>query len=844
MTVLRFILIVMTIKAVFLGGTSLGVAARVDEEEIRFIEGLRERRLFTLAADHCRQLLGWEDLEEGARVPLTLEWIRTCFAKALHSPPEERFAAWEQARRIAADFEQDDPDRPQGLLVRVQDALTVLAWAEMHRRESEVLADPEPALETARTALREARRLLNQRQDELSERIRLRHRQPGESGELTADQLISLQHRLHFHLARTYRNRALCYPPDSEDRVAALISSVEQLNQPLQQIAESDRLIWPFQLDLALSYRLLGQVEEATPILKRIMESDAPAPVRLRARAEAARIELDGRRPEQAMRVLQAGRQLNGHTEPELDQTYLKTFLALADEAAGRGDPADAGRWRERALQLVELMHQTHGPYWGRRSDLLLLRSLGPSATGSDFEVLSRTADELYRQGQLVEAVQAYDRAAAGARAAEADERAFTLAYRAALVLQTDRQHGEARERLQALAMAKPEHPQSAAAHLLAAWNAAQAARNDPAVLDTYGELLAEHVRKWPQDETVDTARGWQGQLLESQEEWRAAAGAYLQVSPQAERYETSLQAAIRCWNRALDQAAEIGEPTELLRAEAVESLRQHFPPTSDSDPDEWTPAARAAAYQIAIWKLASGNGGYAEAQQLLERAITGGPPPDPEWKERAQVLRIAALAGLPDQLVAAEQLWDQIDEPSPASLLLLLRRLHRMAEATEADRDNRRAELILAVSERLEAHRDRLDDAQRTVLRRIRAAALLAVGAQVEARTAYEQLARDYPDDGDVQRAYAQLLLEAEDAESWQQALERWRTIAARSRPRSEGWYAARWGVASALIQLGREDEAARRIRYWQAIPPGLADSGWQARFQDLLERCGEATD
>ena len=837
MTVLRFLLIVWMILASLSEGIQAPAATFETDHEIQLIEGLRERRLFALASEHCRQLLESPDLAEPARVPLTLEWIRTCFAQAQHSPREERVAAWHQARRVAADFARNHPDHPQGLLVRVQDALTVLAWAEMHRQESEVLADPETALETARNALREARLLLAERQHELSELIPLRHRQPAGPGELNADRLISLQHQLHFQLARAYRNRALCYPPNSEDRVAALTSSIEQLTRPLQQIAASDPLIGSFRLELAISYRLLGQGDKAHPLLEWILDSDAASELRSRARAEAARIELDRERPQQAMRRLEEGRSQKDIPDPELDHAHLETVLALAHQAADR---AEAARWREQASRLVDGMHQTHGPYWGRRGDLLLLRLLGPTSTAADMELLARTADELYRQGQLAEAVQAYDQAARAARAAEAPDRAFTWAYRAAWVLQTDQHHPEARKRLQELALATPDHPQAAAAHLLAAWNAAQVARDDPAKRAAYAAVLAEHVRKWPAGETADTARRWQGQLWESQHAWQAAAESYLRVSPHSDQYEASLQAAVRCWNRALDATAADGEAGEQLRAEAIAVLNEHLPGSTDGTAREWTPAARIAARQIAIWQLASVPAGHAEAQRVLELALQGAPPPDPIWLEQARMLQIAALAGQPDQHIAARQLWELLEEPSPANLLMLVRHMYPLTEKDDAELSEPVIQLLLDATARLETQAESWDGAERRFVRRIRAAALLAAGADQEARAAYEQLARDDPNDGRVQRAYAQLLLAAEDPESWQQALELWRTIAARSPPRTEAWYAARWGVSAALIQLGQEQEAARRIRYLQAIPPGLAGSGWEARFQELLDRCG----
>ena len=80
--------------------------------------------------------------------------------------------------------------------------------------------------------------------------------------------------------------------------------------------------------------------------------------------------------------------------------------------------------------------------------------------------------------------------------------------------------------------------------------------------------------------------------------------------------------------------------------------------------------------------------------------------------------------------------------------------------------------------------------------------------------------------------------LLDADDNATLQQALNQWRRVAARSRPRSPRWFRAKYSIALAQHKLGDNVGAAKLIRYLQATED-LQANGWHAQFQQLLERC-----
>src|SRR5207247_1821733 len=145
------------------------------------------------------------------RAQFTIELIRTLAAAAINAPPSERGPRWKQARDAAADFLRQERGSPRLVLVRVQDALTVLADAELSRQEAEVSASQAGIPETVRERLREAAKLLDDLDADLTKEIPLRRRQELKPGELSGDELASLQNHVRYQLARTRRNQALCY---------------------------------------------------------------------------------------------------------------------------------------------------------------------------------------------------------------------------------------------------------------------------------------------------------------------------------------------------------------------------------------------------------------------------------------------------------------------------------------------------------------------------------------------------------------------------------------------------------------------------------------------------------
>jgi hypothetical protein len=468
-----------------------------------------------------------------------------------------------------------------------------------------------------------------------------------------------------------------------------------------------------------------------------------------------------------ALRLLEQGRTIAGESAAELDFAVLEAQLALARSAsAGKLSAASAKpaaeiskEFQDQAAASAELLEASYGSYWGRRADQLLLTAL-PRGTGrGNVQLLSRTADSLYVKGELTQAVEAYDEASSQARAAGDLNSAFELAYKAALVEQGSGHHGEAANRLRILSKSFATHEQAAPAHLLAAWNAAQAVRESASAAEAYTSILREHLTTWPNAESTAQVRIWLGKLKQSQSAWDEAIEAYAGVPRSSPHFDVAVAGLARCWPERLAELAAANKPTTEPASEAIPLLHAALLDDAKQLPAQWTETDRSAALALAEIIVAYQPSNAGEAVQILETALKHSPNAAATRKAAAQRTLILATAELP----------------------------------------GRRGEALAGMAE----------------------------------------LAKVNPDNGAIQEKYAGLLLAADDAVSLKLALDRWRVIASRTKPRTPRWYQAKYSVALAQFKLTDRASAATLLRYLLETPPGLKGTAWETPALELLRKC-----
>ncbi len=815
--------------------------------EQRFCDGLVARRLFDLAELQCRNRLADANLSSAEQVAWTVELIRILGQHASHCRAAEQTARWQAAHSIAQDFVARYPQHPRLVLVQIQDALTSLAAGELARMEAEVAILPDEALVRARDQVRTASRQLESLDKQLTEQLAGAAGSSRPADALVADELFSLQNNVRFQLARAYRNQALCYPHDSHDRLAALSLAIEQLNATLTQLQTGDALTWKVYLDLAVCYRLLGNLEQAQRSLTTPLSDVASPAVRLDARAEQARVMIAAGHPEQALDELGPAAPRPDLSSPELDYARLEAMLALFQAARSRKDDTLAEQWQKKATATVDLIEQNHGDYWGHRANLALLAVSATGIGSGNVEILARAADKLYLEGQLDEAITKYEQGATQARATNDLPIAFELDYKAALIQQKQQHYGAASQRLRNLAVERPTLPQSPQTHLLAAWNAAQEVRVDEHAANQYLALLQEHLELWPTGDTTNTARQWLGGLLESQGQWESAIDAYRGITSDALQFPAAIAALARCWQQWLQQLRRDNQPTQAICDAATQFFDQLILGSEQRWPERWSEAQRVAAVAAARLRLEFARDSLVDAQRVLQAALAASPEAPEAWREEAQTLQIVALAGQPDRQPEAQKLLRELGSGSTDRLLELIHSLSALAETASPAVQAQLAQLQLAALDQLKSTGGQLEARQRLRMEQVRAGASRASGKQEAALQLFRQLAAEQPANGAIQLQLAELMLESDDKETLSAAVRQWQVVAGRVRPGTDEWFRARYSIALALFKRNRPASgkepsdravAAQRLQYLKATSK-VDETEWKDKVDVLLQRC-----
>lgn len=820
-------------------GTSLAEHRSSDQ---RFLEGLRQRRLFALAEGYCTGRLEDPQLADNRRAELAIELSRTLAEWAVHSAPDDRDPLWQRALAVTEDFAQRRPDSPQLLLVRLQGALGLLARGELAREEAQLVARGETLLEQARASLGAAIRSLDELGGEVEEQSRSGNR-PGrgaagrdDGDRLTEYQLTSLADNIRYQLARAYRNRAQCYPADSPDWANSLTLAVDTLD-PLAKQDTTHPLAWKSRIDEIVCYRLLADLATAERRLAALASASPPPAVAVRARAEGIRLALAANRLNEAVQMLAAGRRIEGVGSGDLDFAFLETCLAAWRAANESADEGQAVAWQAKANEMLASIRREDGPYWTRRAQMLLA-SYVQTLPGGDLAMWVQAAENAYHSGQYDDALAAYDRARALAEQEGDEDRAFPLGYTAATIEHDRGRHQEAMSRYHALAKAMPGHPKAAEAHLLAIFHAGQLARQEtPGSLDRYASLAQEHLATWPNASTTDEARRCLGFALECQGELQEAIEQYQAISPDHPKFGELLPAVARAYEAWLEQGRARGEPTDEIAAGAAAWFESLVVGPEGRLPERWSPVDREAAIQAARFRLNYTTQDADRAERILTAALQETGDSTPEWQSAARALLVFSLAAQGRRDEATRRLG-QISGGSPRQLLKMLQGLARIGEASGPEAKAELAALELSVVELLRSQREALDAPDRRTLDAIAAQALADAGKTEAALDALARLAQAHPEDGEVQEGYARLLLAREGAGALEAALSQWRQVEKKSRPGSDRWFRAKLAVALLHYQSNNRGQAEKILRLVEILhpEPKLRDREVTARFAERL--------
>lgn len=808
-----------------------------DTLEEAFLAGLRARRLFASAASECRLRLADTAPEEPQRIVLSVEQSRTFVEQALEQLPDQREPLWRQALEAVA--ENGQAAKPQGsrrLLLGVQLGLVHLARGEVARQEAEIAGSPDDKTEAARRDLRAAVTALEQVAAQAAQALRRANQtKRPDLGDLDSSELLALQRNLGFQLARALRNQGQSYPPQSADRT----NSLRQAAEKFAEIGDGDSpddISWRSRLDEIICLRLLEDFQNAAARLTQLASLEPPPAIAAGARAEQIRLALAVRRLPDALRAADAA--LAG-VEQTADLAYacLEAYASAWRAATESGDGQKSSLWQDRAAALVRQIDARYGPYWSRRADMLLAAGIARGGGSDNLTVLVRAAESFYRNGQIDQALAAYDRAVELAGQAKQPDVAFEQAYTAAAIEQQRGNRRQAAERFRRLALSLPSHPKASEAHLLAIYNTAHdtaPARTPSLSTVSYLTLFQEHLQHWPAAATANQARMWLGGVEEHGKQWADAIAAYRGVTPDSDHAVAAVEAAARSYQQWLSELARAGKPNLGIATEAARYFESMVMSPRGDLPERWSQTQRVAATSAAtLWLQHTDD--YDQAERLLAAALTEADDAPAEWRTAARSLLVFAVAAQGRRDEAARQLGELADG-APEQLLLVIEGLGRLAGKAAPTVRRELAELQLQAAALVRAKGDAISNQQRRALDLAVVRGLAAAGRMDEAVKSARQFAAASPRDGETQEEYARLLV---DAAEWPEALSAWRAIQHKCREGSDRWLRSIYYQAQAMEHLGKSDDAARLVKLTEALHPDLGGPDLKTRFHELLRRC-----
>jgi TolA-binding protein len=552
-------------------------------------------------------------------------------------------------------------------------ALLWLTEGEVLRHEAEIDRRGGHSFEVPLKRLREAVRRFEKLEREIKDVSLTPQRREGSPESLTEDELHSLGIHLRLQLARVYRNRAECYSPDSDDRVDAATQALRVLGDMLAQTASDNTMSWEGRIEQLVCYRLLESADEAERLLQVFRKPQLPKSLKGRIHAEAARAALVFASPEEALRWVKLSLVPSDPGAADLDLARLEAFTK-SWQMVTPDDQTLQSSWRQRTLSLAKYIAQSHGRYWARRADRLLLQQVQGTAQAGDVEILRRQADDLYLQGKWEASVNMYDQAAAAAEQGGFTDELFLCRYRAGLVQVKRSEDHDAMMRLQQVSRAFVDHAEAAPAHFAAIQAAIRLARQDPAALERYEQLLSEHVRHWPDSDGASRAYLWLARLRGHRGDWPGAIELYQHIAPTSRESLPAINGLEASWRGRLKELQSQQETNQHdIMPELDNAVRSFQALAAKSGVSSEGVAASPASKKLAVLaasrlllEFAPSRAG--EAEWMLTQVLSGTEEDDAHaWREDAQAWLFLARALQPEKREAADQLLRELDEEASA---------------------------------------------------------------------------------------------------------------------------------------------------------------------------------
>ena len=830
----------------------LSRAVGEEDRTAKFFEGLRCRRLFSLAEGFCLRQLARKDLTPTERADVVLEYSKTLAEHARHAIDEERPALWKRAVQVIDEFQKADLRNPKRPFLDVQRAMVAAIHGEFLRSRVELLPDEPKSIEQADAALAAAIPRFRELERSL-DRSSTGSRAGGlpKQYQLSASDRRKLLRQVRYQLGLLLLEQARHAPADSPIRSATLIDAEKRL-QPTAAGSAGGLVTWRSQVALAEISRLRGEAGTAAKRLNAIERKRPPRDILDQVIAERVRLLLDAGKPADAAQLLIAerARRSDKRLPGELRYLKLQATVALWELAVREKEPLLAANLLKTAATIAERADREIGGYWAYRCRLLIQRTEETRRYGPALAPQIRKARALFAARNTTAALAAYVHAVEMAREAGKSELAAELEFTQASILLQRGEYEQAGNVFGRLASRKPAGRQTAPAHLLWAYCLGRLydRQRSKARRIAYTTALTEHRQRFASDPTAAEATWMLAQLEESRLQWTQAISLYAQIPHRHRREPEARLGVARCYELVIDYLRRNHQPVGEWEQSGIDRLERYvslFPPS----PRPLNLTDAKVELRLARIYLNREFPEYSKADRLLERLLVvsesagtasvkqAGKSDVRFWKSLRQTaaqLRIVSLAGQ-RKVAQATTLVRKLADSGPAEVLAVLDGLTRAAVNVNGSTRTGLGELQLQAAEPLVRRRKQLTATQQSRLDHCLAEAYAATDRSRRAITIYAQLLQKSPRDRDLLTTIAQLRMRCGTPECLKAATTNWRALGKLNNPGSRDWLRARYQVALCSYRLKNYDECHKLLTVTRLLYPDLGGRELKAKYTAL---------
>ena len=813
-----------------------GATTQVQQDDQKLLNGLRERQLFDLANDYCKKLLDSSDLPPERRVTLTVHQLKNLTAKAASSSGEIRTETWQQIDTIADRF-SDSFQGSRAFLVRTQQSLAKIAQARLIRQEIDVRLAPPGADKTAIALLRSVRDELDETIQEIDRAI------PGgktkSSTDLSIPQLLALKSNLQFQYAVCNLERSQLYGANAKaDRKDALTQAQEQIASANRTAEKGKTLWWEAKLASSKCFRLLGRHAEADTTLKALPIKLLPPNLKPQLRIERLQVALASHNPKRVGNlVIEALKQAQRPPLEDIGLVQATAWLARATNSE------QAVRWKSTSASLVKSVKSSHGSYWGRRAEVVLVDSIqdnvanNPAATSispdTDLLILTKAAETALADQRHQDAVDGFAKAILLAKRQSDYESVLRLSIQQGQLFEKIGRHADAADVMIDSAIVKPNLRNAAAVHLRGCWNLSQTivGADAPKQAETFQKELEQHLQTWPASSTTESALLWLGEQHRQNRNYRSSLETLLQVPTDSKRFPQAITQAATAASSILLSLEQTKQPLDLMTNRLIGQIRE--PATKEPD-------------LKAITELLVTDIDIRFRSRLPDQQTLNGFEQDPRISDsgparlRLSELRLAiqTVSKIKDSDAFAKQLLQAQNKPA------VQQRLHDYLNAMRIRNDSSNSTQTLATANLHVAQQAATDARQTNQKERATTWELRVVELQLilrqykQAIVVLTQLVEEYPRKADLQIKLAQAMTAAYSKSDPEKPINQWRLLARRLRPESENWFMAKYNVAELLHRSGKRDDALKLLKYIKANPPGWDNAKLKPDFDSLFQK------